>query len=152
MTCASEVDEAELDDVPLGAQLGKHDVHAPADLRQIARLFGDLDWSDASLEPERSGFDSLDGDKVLDPVLVRNVVRVEGRRPLHLLVEEGTKPVGTREVPRSIGTALDPLRPLFVRDVAVFVEPQGQLLRHRARRSTLSPRIGPLTWSNDRRC
>ena len=45
MTCASGIDEAELDDVPLAAQLGKHDVHGPADLRQIARLFGDLDWS-----------------------------------------------------------------------------------------------------------
>jgi hypothetical protein len=50
MTCASGVDAAELDDVPLAAQLGNHDVHPPADLRQIARLFGDLDWSDASRE------------------------------------------------------------------------------------------------------
>ncbi len=69
----SGIDKAELDDPPPAAHLRQRDVHSPADLRELARLFRDRHGSDPSLEPERSGLDSFDRQEVVYPVLVGDV-------------------------------------------------------------------------------
>src|SRR5579885_1109583 len=127
----SGVDEAELDDPPLAAELGEHDVHGPADLGEIARLLRDAHGTDPALEPQRPRLHPLDRKGVLDPVLVRNVVRVEGRRLRHLVVQELTEPFRAWKLTSSLCAALDRVRPLVAGDVALLVQPGGELLRYR---------------------
>jgi len=115
--------------------VGERDVHAPADLCKVGRRPADVHGPDPSFEPERSRLDPLNREKVLHPVFLGNLLRVEARRLLQLQVQQLAKPIGPGKVVGGVSPAFGRLLPLLVRDVVLLVQPAGELLRHRPGRA-----------------
>src|SRR6266508_3486164 len=103
-----------------------------------ARSLASLETRTGPMPPSNQsafGLDPLDREKVLDPVLLGNIVRVEARRLLQLQVQQMAKAIGLRKLVGGVSPALGGLLPLLVRDVTMLVQPRGELLRHRSGRA-----------------
>ncbi len=66
----SGVDVADVDQVPRAPQRGEHHGDAPTDLGNSADLAGHLQRRDSALKPQDPGFDPLDPEGVLHPVVL----------------------------------------------------------------------------------